>query len=66
MKKIFQRIDRIRASGHATLNLEPGSPHYHLNGKRFPVHDMGTPDLKCRVTLIVKGKSVDFTINEIM
>lgn len=66
MKKIFQRIDRIRASGYATLNLEPGSPHYPLNGKRFPVHSMGTPEFKCRVTLMVKGKPVDFTINDIM
>lgn len=66
MKKLFQRIDRIRASGAATLNLEPGSPYYHLNGKRFPVLSMGKPELKCRVTLIVEGSPVDFTINDIL
>lgn len=66
MRKLFQRIDRIRASGAATLNLEPGSPYYHLNGKRFPVQSMGKPELKCRVTLIVEGSPVDFTINDIL
>ncbi|MGO3108146.1 hypothetical protein [Sphingobacterium sp. JB170] len=66
MKRIFQRIDRIRGSGSATLNLEPSSPHYHLNGRRFPVHSMGMPDIKCRVTLLVDGQLMDFTINDIL
>lgn len=66
MKKLFQRIDQIRASGAATLNLEENSPYYHLNGKRFPVQNMGKPGLKCRVTLIVDGRPLDFTINDIL
>jgi len=66
MKKLFQRIDRIRASGYATLNLGADSPYYQLNGKRFPVQNMGKPELKCRVTLIVEGLPVDFTINDIL
>jgi len=66
MNKLFQRVDRIRASGYATLNLEPSSPHYHLNGKRFPVQGMDKPALKSRVTLLVEGKPMDFTINEIL
>lgn len=66
MKKLFQRIDRIRASGAATLNLDPGSPYYYLNGKRFPVQSMGKPELKCRVTLIVEGLPVDFAISDIL
>lgn len=66
MKKLYQRADRIRASGHATLNLEPSSPHYHLNGRRFPVKDMENPAIKSRVTLWVDGKEMDFTINEIL
>lgn len=66
MKKLFQRVDRIRASGYATLNLEPTSPHYHLNGRRFPVHSMDKPALKSRVTLLVEGTPMDFTINDIL
>lgn len=66
MKKLFQKIDRIRATGTATLKLEdPGSPYYHLNGKRFKVESMGTPDYKCRVTLLVEDCPVNFTINDI-
>jgi len=66
MKKIFQRIDRIRGSGSATLNLERSSPYYHLNGRRFPVHSIGTPDIKCRITLMVDGQPMDFTIEQIL
>lgn len=66
MNKLFQRVDRIRASGYATLNLEPSSPHYHLNGKRFPVQGMDKPALKSRVTLLVEDRPMDFTINEIL
>jgi len=66
MKKLFQRVDRIRASGYATLNLNPSAPHHHLNGKRFPVQDMDKPGLRSRVTLLVDGKPMDFTINDIL
>ncbi|MBE8714853.1 hypothetical protein C4F49_14300 [Sphingobacterium sp. KB22] len=66
MKKIFQRIDRIRGSGMATLNLEASSPYCHLNGKRFPVDSIGQPGIKCRVTLLIDGMLVDFTIEEML
>ncbi|GGC28326.1 hypothetical protein GCM10011386_20460 [Parapedobacter defluvii] len=66
MKKLFQRIDRIRASGYAILKLDPSSPHYYLNGRRFPVHSIGKAELKCRVTLLVDGRQMDFTINDIL
>ncbi|NGM71663.1 hypothetical protein [Sphingobacterium sp. SGL-16] len=66
MKKIFQKIDRIRGSGMATLNLDYSSPYYHLNGKRFPVESIATPDIKCRVTLIIDSILIDFTINELL
>ncbi|MCA5006161.1 hypothetical protein [Sphingobacterium bovistauri] len=65
MKKIFQRIDRIRGSGMATLNLKPSSSYYHLNGNRFPVDSIGKPDIKCRVTLLIDGNLIDFTIEEL-
>lgn len=66
MRKIYQRIDRIRGSGMAILNLEPSSPYYHLNGKRFPVNSIEKPDIKCLVTLLIDGLFVDFTIEEIL
>ena len=66
MKKIYQKIDRIRGSGMATLNLNPSSEYYHLNGKRFPVESVAKPDIKCRVTLIVNNALLDFTIDEVL
>lgn len=67
MKKIFQRIDRLRAFGSAVLDLQPGMAYYHLTGKRFLVQSIGTPGLKCRVTLLIKkNKPVDFTIHDVM
>ncbi|TCC94981.1 hypothetical protein [Pedobacter hiemivivus] len=66
MKKIFDRIDRIRASGTAVLDVESGTPYYRENGKRFPVQSMGIPGLKCPITLLIKGKSIDFTIHDVM
>ncbi|MFD2968838.1 hypothetical protein [Sphingobacterium bambusae] len=66
MYKILQRIDRIRASGYATLNLPSDSPHYHLDGKRLPVKEIGTPDYKCRVTVLAEGGAIDFCISEIL
>lgn len=65
MKRIFQRIDRIRASGTATLELQESSAFYPLSGRKFKVHSMGEPALKCRVTLIIDDKHVDFTINDV-
>ena len=67
MKKIFQRIDRMRACGSAVLDLQPGTDYYYLTGKRFIVQSIGTPGLKCRVTLLIKeNKPVDFTIHEVV
>jgi hypothetical protein len=65
MKRILQKIDRIRATGTATLNLSPESPYYHLSGKKFKVDSMGTPDYKCRITLVIENELVDFTVNDI-
>jgi len=66
MNKIYKRIDRIRGTGMATLNLEPSSPYYHLNGKRFPVINIDKPDIKCLITLSLDGELVRFTIEEIL
>src|SRR5690606_933959 len=66
MKILFQRIHRIRASGYAILKRDPSSPHYHLNGRRFPVHSIRKAELKCRVTLLVDVRQMDFTINGIL
>lgn len=66
MKKIFQRIDQIRASGHATLNLQKSSPYFDLNGRRFPVVKMASPAIKCKVTLLISNAHVEFLIDEIL
>ena len=66
MKKIFQKIDQIRATGRATLNVGKNSGYYHLNGKKFAVVSYGTPDIKCRITLMIDNKEVDFNINDIL
>ena len=65
MKKIFQRIDCIRASGMATLNLDSSSPYYHLNGNRYAVINIGKPEIKCLVTLNIDDELVAFTIEEL-
>lgn len=44
MRKLLQKVDRIRATGMATLKLEPDSPHYKLNGKKIKVSSLGVPD----------------------
>ena len=66
MKRLLQKVDRIRASGTATLNLDPVSPYYNLSGKRFKVESMSSPGYKCRITLLIDGKPVNFTINDIL
>ncbi len=66
MKRLLQKVDRVRASGTATLNLDPVSPYYNLSGKRFKVESMGTPGYNCRITLLIDDKPVDFTINDIL
>ena len=65
MKKLFNKIDRIRASGQATLQLQPDSPYYKYADKKVKVVDMGVPDLKCRVTVLIQGENVDLTIDQV-
>lgn len=65
MKKLLSRVDRIRATGTATLNLDRASPYYQLNGIKYKVHSMGVPDYKCRITLIINYQNVDFTIDQV-
>lgn len=65
MKKLLAKIERIRASGWAYLDLNEAHPLYYLDGKRYKIQSIGTPDIKCRVTLIVEGGNVDFTIDDL-
>ena len=65
MKKILNKIDRLRSTKTATLDLKVGHPLYHLEGKKFPVESTGTPGIKCRVTLLIDGNPVDFTIEDV-
>lgn len=65
MKKLLARVDRIRSSGTATLEVSKNSPYYKFNGNKFTVHSMGIPDYKCRVTLIINGVNVHLTIDQV-
>lgn len=55
MKKLLAKIDHIRASGWVTLDLKEGHPLKNLNGKRYPLESMATPDIKCRVSVMIEG-----------
>ena len=66
MRKIYQKIDRIRSTGTATLNLKSNSINIKFNGKTFQVDSIGTPDHKCRVTLLIEDKLTHFTLCDIL
>ncbi|MCX2575748.1 hypothetical protein [Pedobacter sandarakinus] len=65
MRKLLAKIDRIRASGWVTLDLKEDHLLYNLNGKRYHVESMATPDIKCRVSVMVEGKKVDLSIDDL-
>ncbi|PWS32679.1 hypothetical protein DF947_06300 [Pedobacter paludis] len=65
MNKLFKKIDRIRGSGTAMLNLRPGHPYFHLDGQIFPVVKIGIPELKCPLVLTIEGQQVTFTIDDV-
>lgn len=65
VNKIFKKIDRLRATGKAMLDLQPSSPFFHLDGQVFAVEHIGTPGLKCPVILVIDGRPIEFTIDEI-
>lgn len=65
MRKLLAKIDHIRSSGWVTLDLKIDHPLYKLNGKRFQVESMAIPDIKCRVSIIVEGKKVDLSIEDL-
>ncbi|MCT1525815.1 hypothetical protein ACS126_03330 [Sphingobacterium lactis] len=66
MKKILDKIERIRNRGRATLKLPKSSPFYYYNGNTFIVDSIGDPGYKCRVTLIIRDKLVHFTIHDVL
>ncbi|GAA4196322.1 MULTISPECIES: hypothetical protein [Pedobacter] len=65
MRKLLAKIDRIRASGWVTLDLKEDHLLYNLNGKRFQVESMATPDIKCRVSVMIEGEKVDLSIDDL-
>ncbi|MBE9599911.1 hypothetical protein [Pedobacter sp. MC2016-24] len=65
MKKLFNKVDRIRATGMAVLKLQPESPYFKYADKNVTVIDMGIPDFKCRVTVLIQGEAVDLTIEQV-
>jgi hypothetical protein len=65
MRKILAKVDRIRGNGKVTLDLQPEHPWYPFNGKCYELHSMGTPDVKCRITILINGVPVDLTIDDV-
>lgn len=66
MKHIFAKVDRIRASGTAMVQVPDGSPYAIHNGKIFKVQSMGTPGVKCRVSLLINAQVVDLTLTDVL
>ncbi|MGM9478060.1 hypothetical protein ACS5PU_16655 [Pedobacter sp. GSP4] len=66
MRKLFQKIDRLRLGGYAVLSVAKNSPYAACNGQRFKIHSMGTPDIKCRITLYIENQLVDFNIDQVI
>lgn len=66
MKHILAKVDRIRASGTALVQVPEGSPHAIHNGKIFKVQSMGTPGVKCRVSVLINDQVVDLTLTDVL
>ena len=66
MKHILAKVDRIRAGGTAMVQVPDDSLHAAHNGKIFKVQSMGTPDVKCRVSLLINDKVVDLTLTDVL
>jgi len=65
MRKLLAKIDHIRSSGWVTLDLKTDHPLFKLNGKRFQVESMATPDIKCRISVMIEGEKVDLSIDDL-
>jgi hypothetical protein len=66
MKHILAKVDRIRASGTAMVQVPDNSPYAAHNGKIFKVQSMGTPGVKCRVSLLINDKVIDLTLTDVL
>lgn len=66
MKRILAKIDRIRASGTALIQVPEDSPHTVHNGKIFKVQSMGTPGVKCRVSVLISDQVVDLILTDVL
>jgi hypothetical protein len=66
MKHILAKVDRIRASGTAMVQVPDDSPHAIHNSQIFKVQSMGTPGVKCRVSLLIDDQVVDLTLTDIL
>jgi len=65
MHRLYQKVDHIRASGYATLDLPSGHPFTHLNGQKFKVIRIDPPDIKSKIWLSIEGKEVEFKLSEV-
>ncbi len=66
MKHILAKVDRIRASGTALIQVPENSPYSIHNGKIFKVQSMGTPGVKCRVSVLINDQVVDLTLTDVL
>jgi hypothetical protein len=66
MKHILEKVDRIRASGTAMVQVPEDSPHAAHNGKIYKVQSMGTPGVKCRVSVLINDQVVDLILTDVL
>jgi hypothetical protein len=66
MKHILAKVDRLRASGTAMVQVPEDSRYAIHNGKIFKVQSIGTPGVKCRVSLIIDAQVVDLTLTDVL
>lgn len=66
MKHILAKVDRIRASGTVMVQVPEDSPYAIYNGQLFKVQSMGTPGVKCRVSLLINDEVVDLILTDVL
>lgn len=65
MRNILAKQERLRARGKATLRVSKGHPLFLYNGNSFTILAMGSPGVKCRITLQIRDKPVQVSIDDV-
>ncbi|WP_158826928.1 hypothetical protein [Mucilaginibacter lacusdianchii] len=66
MKHILAKVDRIRAAGTVMVQVADDSPYAAYNGKTFKVHSIGTPGVKCRISLEMNESVINLNLTEVL